>query len=490
VTERLDVAIVGAGFGGLTLAHRLAEDGIDNVALFERDDGVGGTWRANSYPGAACDVPSHLYSLSAVPNPRWSRAYATQPEILGYIENCYDRLDVRRKVRVGTDIVAATWSETGAIWQLYDRRGGRIDASVVVTATGMFHSPTVPAILGLDDFAGTRFHSARWNHDHDINGARVAIVGTGASAIQIVPAIVDRVAHLDLYQRTAPWVLPRHDSPYTFEQQQAFEAHPEEAAQHRQGLYDMFEQTTAFLTGDKRAESIAAISRDYLERKVSDPVLRAKLTPDHPFGCTRTLVSSGYYPAVQRDHVDLVTEGIERITPTGIRTLEGTERQADTIVFCTGFRASEYLTGIQVTGRNGTSIHDRWAGLPRAYHGMAVPGFPNFFMMYGPNTNQGGNSILLVLEAQAQFVATALEAMRTMNSSSIEVSIEAMGRYERQLECDLRGTVWAEGCRSYFHGATGDIVTQLPHTSGWYRNATRQIDQDDFMFGGVPCMTS
>ena len=253
MTDRLDVAIVGAGFGGLTLAHRLAEDGIDNVALFERDDGVGGTWRANRYPGAACDVPSHLYSLSAVPNPRWSRAYATQPEILRYIEHCYDRLDVRRKVRVGTDIVAATWSETGAIWQLYDRSRGRIDASVVVTATGMFHSPTVPAILGLDDFAGTRFHSARWNHDHDINGARVAIVGTGASAIQIVPAIVDRVAHLDLYQRTAPWVLPRHDPPYTFEQQQAFDAHPEEAAQHRQGLYDMFEQTTAFLTGDKGA---------------------------------------------------------------------------------------------------------------------------------------------------------------------------------------------------------------------------------------------
>ena len=490
MTEPLDVAIVGAGFGGLALAHRLAEDGIDNVALFERDDGVGGTWRANSYPGAACDVPSHLYSLSNAPNPEWSRAYASQPEILGYVENCYDRLDVRRKVRVGTDIVAATWSETGAIWQLCDRSGGRYEASVVVTATGMFHSPSVPAIAGLDDFAGSQFHSARWNRNHDITGARVAIVGTGASAIQIVPAIVDRVAHLDLYQRTAPWILPRHDPPYTYEQQQAFAEHPEEAARHRQGLYDMFEQTTAFLAGDKGAEAIAAISQDYLKRKVTDPVLQAKLTPDHPFGCTRTLVSSDYYPAIQRDHVDLVTEGIERITPTGIRTLDGTERPADAIVLCTGFRASDYLAGIQVTGRNGTSIHDRWAGLPRAYHGMAVPGFPNFFMMYGPNTNQGGNSILLVLEAQAQFVATALEAMRTLNSSSIEVSIEAMEHYERQLESDLRGTVWAEGCRSYFHSVSGEIITQLPHTSGWYRDATQQIDQDDFIFGGVTCMTS
>jgi cation diffusion facilitator CzcD-associated flavoprotein CzcO len=489
VNDRLDVAIVGAGFGGLTLAHRLAGDGIDNVVLFDREDGVGGTWRANDYPGAACDVPSHLYSLAAAPNPDWSRAYAAQPEILSYIEHCYDRLDVRRKVRVGTDIVTATWSEANASWQLCDRRGVQYEASVVVTATGLFHSPSVPALPGLDEFAGTRFHSARWNHERDITGARVAVVGTGASAIQIVPAIVARVAHLDLYQRTAPWVLPRHDPPYTPEQRAAFDAHPEEVAEHRQGLYDMFEQTTAFLTGDEGAESIAAISREYLRRKVSDPALRAKLTPDHPFGCTRTLVSSDYYPAVQHDRVELVTEGIERITPTGIRTLDGIERPADTIVLCTGFRASDYLSGMQVTGRNATSIHDRWAGLPRAYHGMAVPEFPNFFMMYGPNTNQGGNSILLVLEAQAQFVANALETMRRKNASTIEVSVGAMDRYERQLERDLRRTVWSEGCRSYFHGAAGDIVTQLPHTSGWYRDATQRINQDDFMFGGVTSTT-
>ena len=298
------------------------------------------------------------------------------------------------------------------------------------------------------------------------------------------------MAHLDLYQRTAPWILPRIDPPYTIEQRQAFADHPEEAAQHRQGLYEMFEQTTAFLTGDAGGEAIAAVARDYLERKVPDPVLRAKLTPDHPFGCTRTLVSSDYYPAVQRDHVTLVTEGIERITPTGVCTLDGTERPTDTIILCTGFRASEYLNGIQVLGRDGRDIHEHWSGVPRAYHGMAVPGFPNFFMMYGPNTNQGGNSILLILEAQAQFVASALGAMRSMNMSSVEVSTGAMDRYERELESDLRGTVWAQGCRSYFHSATGDIVTQLPHTSGWYAEATQQIDTDDFIFGGVACMTS
>ncbi len=486
----IDVAIVGAGFGGLALADRLAEDGVDNVVLFERGDGVGGTWRANSYPGAACDVPSHLYSLSTAPNPDWSRAYATQPEILRYIEDCYDRMEVRPKVQLGTDIVAATWSESDLRWGLRDRNGGRFEASVLVTATGMFNSPSVPALSGLDRFEGTQFHSARWNHDHDLTGRRVAVIGTGASSIQIVPAIVDRVAHLDLYQRTAPWILPRNDPPYAIEQRQAFATHPEEAAQHRQGLYEMFEQTTAFLTGDPGAAAIAAVARDYLERKVPDPVLRAKLTPDHPFGCTRTLVSSDYYPAVQRDRVTLVTEGIERITPTGVRTVDGTERPIDTIILCTGFRASEYLNGIQVTGRDGRDIHEQWSGVPRAYHGMAVPGFPNFFMMYGPNTNQGGNSILLILEAQAQFVASALGAMRSMSVSSVEVSTGAMGRYERELERDLHGTVWAQGCRSYFHSATGDIVTQLPHTSGWYAEATQQIDKDDFIFGGVTCMTS
>lgn len=485
MTERVGVAIVGAGFGGLTLAHRLAEAGVDDVVILERDAGVGGTWRANSYPGAACDVPSHLYSLSVAPNPRWSRAYATQPEILDYVEDCYDRLDVRRKVRLDTDIGNVRWSESDQSWRLADRNGRDFEASVVVTATGMFHTPSLPAIPGLDEFAGTMFHSARWNHDHDLAGRRVAVVGTGASAIQVVPAIVDRVAHLDLYQRSAPWILPRHDPPYTTEQQEAFAAHPDEAVRHRRDLYDMFEQTTAFLNGDPAVESIAAVSREYLQRKVPDGALRAKLTPNHPFGCTRTLVSSDYYPAVQRDNVDLVTDAIERITPTGIRTVNGIDRPVDTIVLCTGFRASDYLGNVRVVGRGGQSLHDRWSGRPRAYHGIAVPGFPNFFMMYGPNTNQGGNSILLILEAQARFVASALDSMQKRAASSIEVTVDAMDRYEGQLESDLNKTVWAQGCRSYFLGPTGEIVTQLPHTSGWYSEVTREIDQDDFTFGGV-----
>jgi cation diffusion facilitator CzcD-associated flavoprotein CzcO len=480
MTEQMEVAVLGAGFGGLAVAHRLAQSGIDDVVLLERSDGVGGTWRANSYPGAACDVPSHLYSLSFAPNPRWSRAFATQPEILRYVEDCYDRFDVRRKVRTGIEIISADWDDAARRWHLRGRGGTTYEARVLVSAIGMFHTPTVPAIPGADEFAGVQFHSARWDHDHDLSGRRVAVIGTGASSIQVVPAIAERVAHLDVYQRTAPWILPRRDAPYSAEEQQRFADDPDEALRHRQGLYEMFEQTTAFLADDPAGEAIAAVARGYLEHKVPDPHLRAQLTPPVPFGCTRTLISSDYFPTLQRDDVELVTTGIERITPDGIASVDGIERPADTIVWCTGFRASDYLYGIGVRGRSGVDLHEHWAGTPRGYHGIAVPGFPNFFMLYGPNTNQGGNSILLVLEAQAQFVAAALEAMREDGARSIEVTAEAMERYDRDLRRDLATTVWAGGCTSYFHNADGDIVTQLPHTSGWYREATERIDLADF----------
>jgi cation diffusion facilitator CzcD-associated flavoprotein CzcO len=495
VTDHAEVAVIGAGFGGLAVAHRLARAGIDDLVLFERSDGVGGTWRSNSYPGAACDVPSHLYSLSFAPNPAWSRAYAAQPEILRYVEECYDRFDVRRKVRPHTEIVAATWSDGDGHWHLRDGDGRTYTADVLVSAIGMFTTPWTPPLPGLDDFAttGTVFHSARWDHTHDLTGRRVAVIGTGASAIQVVPAIADRVAHLDLYQRTAPWIVPRRDPPYTPEQQHVFATRPDEAAEHRQGLHDLFEQTTAFLAGDPSVETIAAVARGYLEHKVPDPVLRAKLTPTQPFGCKRTLVSSDYYPAVQRDDVELVTEPIERITPKGVEA-GGLERPVDTIVLCTGFRAADYLCGLDVVGRGGTRLHDHWAGVPRAYHGLAVPGFPNFFMLYGPNTNQGGNSVLLILEAQAQFVASALEARRDAGAAWVEVTPAAMDRHAGELVRDLDATVWAQGCSSYFHNAAGDIVTQLPHTSGWYREATQAIVHDDFAFGGVgggvTCTTS
>jgi cation diffusion facilitator CzcD-associated flavoprotein CzcO len=490
VSERAEVVVLGAGFGGLTVAHRLAQLGIDDVVILERDDGVGGTWRANRYPGAACDVPSHLYSLSFAPNPDWSTAYASQAEILDYVERCYDRLDVRRNVRTRTEVVEARWEEAEAMWRVRSRDGATFDAPVLVSAIGMFHSPKVPDIPGLDEFTGPVVHSARWDPGLDLRDQRVSVIGTGASAIQIVPAIAGEVAHVDVYQRTPPWVLPRENPPFTDEQKQEFAERPEVAAKLRQDLHDMHEGTTVFLTGDRLARKIEAYARSFLEESVPDPVLREQLTPRYPFGCTRPLISSDYYPAIQRPDVDLVTTGIERITPTGVQTVDGTERAADVLVLCTGFHAAEYLRGIEVVGREGVRIHDRWAGVPRAYHGIAVPGFPNFFMLYGPNTNQGGNSILLMLEAQAQFVASALEVVRDRGASTVEVTEEAMARYLDELEADLGRTVWTSGCTSYFHTATGDVVTQLPQKAGWYRERTESLVPGDFTFGGVTCTTS
>ncbi len=484
--ERVEVAIIGAGFGGLATAHELAGAGIDDVVIFERSDGVGGTWRQNRYPGAACDVPSHLYSLSFAPNPDWSRTYATQPEILRYIEDCYDRFDLRRRVRCSTEIVSMAWDEDRHLWRLSDRDGGRYEARVVVSAIGLFHTPSVPDLPGLDTFAGTAFHSARWDHDLPLTGRRVAVIGTGASAVQIVPAIAEQARRVDVYQRTPAWVLPRKDEPYSDEERRIFADRPEVARRLRDDQHDAFEHATTFFTGDPTGAAIELFARDYLARKVPDPELRARLTPDYPIGCKRTLVSSSFYSALQRDDVELVTAGIERIGPGGIRTVDGAERPCDTIVLCTGFHAAEYLRGIAVTGRDGADLHRRWAGVPRAYQGLAVPGFPNLFLLYGPNTNQGGNSIILILEAQARFVAEALRTMHKQGATAVEVHTKAMSRYVEDLTTALEGTVWSSGCDSYFRAAGGEIVTQLPHTSGQYRHQIEWFPTGDFDLSGGP----
>jgi cation diffusion facilitator CzcD-associated flavoprotein CzcO len=476
------VAVLGAGIAGLALVHRLHRIGVDDVVVFERSDGVGGTWRANTYPGAACDVPSHLYSLSFARKPDWSRTYAGQPEILAYVEDCYDRFDVRRHVRTGTAVVEAQWQDDRRCWRLRDDTGAHHDADVVVSAVGLFHTPALPAIDGLDDFRGECFHSARWDHGVDLLSRDVAVIGTGASAIQVVPAIAPVTRRLTLYQRTPPWILPRRDRPFTDEEKQRFARNPVAARRQRWDLYRAFEENTTFVEGDEKADELSLFSRSYLERKVPDPLLRARLQPDYPFGCKRVLVSSNYYPALQRDNVELVTDPIGRVVSDGVVTAEGVHRPCDTIILCTGFRASEYLAGVDVVGRDGRRLHDVWAGVPRAYLGMAVPGFPNFFMMYGPNTNQGGNSIIVILEAQAHYLASMLATLRRGRRSTVEVTAAADRRYATELHEALAATVWNDGCSSYFQSSSGDVVTQLPHPSRWYWWRTRRVLTRDFSF--------
>jgi len=477
------IVVVGTGFSGIAMGVMLKKAGIDSFTILEKAGDIGGTWRDNTYPGAACDVPSHLYCFSFEPKPDWSRFFSPQQEIHEYLRHCVNKYDLARHIQFRSRVTGAEFDAASGTWTVRVEGREPLTARAVVLGNGALHAPSYPEIPGREEFEGKIFHSAQWDHGLDLAGKTVAVIGTGASAIQVVPAIAERTAHLDVYQRTAPWVLPRRNDPYDADRQQVFATQPDVAAGHRHELYEMFERTTAFVAGDPSVEVITAIARDHLETSVADPDLRARLTPGQPFGCQRTLVSSDYFGAVQRAEVDLVTTPIDRITPGAVRTVDGVERPVDTIVLCTGFRAGDYLCGIDVVGRSGTTLHDRWAGRPQAYLGLAVPDFPNFFMLYGPNTNQGGNSILLILEAQSQFVAAALEAMGRVEAATVEVTTEAMARYAAELERDLATTVWTNGCRSYFHNASGDIVTQLPHTSGWYRDATASIDEADFTFG-------
>jgi cyclohexanone monooxygenase len=469
------VAILGAGAGGLGLAIRLKKAGMDDFVLFEASDGVGGTWRANSYPGAACDVPSHLYSYSFEMKPDWTKTYAGQPEILQYFEGCADRYGIRPHLRAHTAIVAATWNEDLGRWHLRSAAGEEFEVTVLVSALGMLRVPSYPDIEGLASFAGTTFHSARWDHDHDLTGRRVAVIGTGASAAQIVPAVAPAVERMTLFQRTPSWILPRVDKPFSDEEKARFAKHRLAARRHRWEIYRAFERNISFRHGDAVADQLKALALSHLEYRVKDDELRAKLTPSYPFGCKRTLVCSDFYKSLVRDPVDLVTEPISHVTAHAVVTTDGTEHNVDTIVLATGFRATEYLHGLDVTGVGGRNLHQEWADAPQAYLGMTVSGYPNFFMLYGPNTNQGGNSIIFILEAQAAYVVRSLRAMRRRRVGTVDVKRAVQDTYNEELRVALSGTVWDTGCESYFKSASGKIVTQLPHPSLWYWRRTRRF---------------
>jgi len=475
------VAIIGAGAGGLGLAIRLAKSRRRDFVLFEASDGVGGTWRSNTYPGAACDVPSHLYSYSFALKPDWSRTYAAQPEILRYFEECAERFGIARHVRPHTRITSAHWQEGRKRWHLTDSAGSRYEADVLVSAVGTFAMPSRPDILGLDSFVGPCFHSARWEHEHDLAGRRVAVIGTGASAAQIVPELAKAAAAVHVYQRTPQWILPRSDKAFTEEEKRRFARNPIAARRHRRELYWAFENTIAFRHGEVGAEQLKAVALSHLDYRIKDDELRSKLTPDFPFGCKRSLVSSDFFKAVLRDNVELVTEPIDRVTTNGIVTADGRERPVDAIVLATGFKATEYLQGIDVVGAGGRRLHDDWSEVPHAYMGLTVTGYPNFFMLYGPNTNQGGNSIILILEAQATYVLSALRAMRWHRVRAVDVRRDVMDAYNRELQKALDGTIWNDGCQSYFKNANGKIATQLPQTSRWYAQRTKRFRMKEYV---------
>jgi cation diffusion facilitator CzcD-associated flavoprotein CzcO len=478
---RWRVAIIGAGAGGLGLAIRLAKSHHRNFVLFEASGGVGGTWRSNTYPGAACDVPSHLYSYSFARKPDWTKTYAGQPEILRYFEDCAERFGISRHVRPNTRITSARWDEGARRWHLTDAEGSAYEADVLVSAVGTFATPSYPAIAGLDSFAGPCFHSARWEHEHDLAGRRVAVIGTGASAAQIIPELAKVAETLHVFQRTPQWILPRSDKPFTEEQKRRFARNPIAARRHRRELYWAFENTIAFRHGEEGADQLRALAESHIEYRIKDDELRAKLTPDYPFGCKRTLVCSDFYKAMLRDDVELVTEGIARVTPDAIVTADARERPVDAIVLATGFKATEYLEGIDVAGVGGRRLHEDWSEVAHAYIGLTVSGYPNFFMMYGPNTNQGGNSIIVILEAQATYILSALRSMHLRRVRAVDVRRDVMDDYNRDLQRALGGTIWNDGCQSYFKNANGKIATQLPQTSRWYAQRTKRFRMREYV---------
>ena len=475
------VAIIGAGFGGLGAAAALRRAGIDDLVIIESDDGVGGTWRRNVYPGAACDIQSHLYSFSFAPNKSWSRTYARQPEILAYLESVADDYDLRRHLMLGTRVRTARWNEDTWQWDLRLDRGGRtaaLSVDVVVCAAGLFGSLKLPDIAGLADFGGAVMHTAQWDRDADVAGKRVAVIGTGASGVQVVPELARVAERLTVFQRTPPWMVPKDDRAYSTTELAQFRRNPLAARRTRWQIWKFQHDNTATFADDPVVASRNQVATSFLNGTVADERLRRVLTPDYPFRCKRVLLGDDYYRALQQDNVELVGDSIDRITETSIVTATGIV-DVDMIVLATGFETSRYLSGIDVIGTGGHSLHERWGDDPSAYLGVAVSGFPNFFMLYGPNTNQGGNSIVYILEAGARLVASAVGRL-ARRGGYLEVRPDVERRYNERLSADLERTIWTQ-CDSYFRSPPGRIVTQWPHTELEYARRTWRLRPRDWV---------
>ncbi|KVF66040.1 flavin-containing monooxygenase [Burkholderia vietnamiensis] len=470
----LAAIIIGAGFAGIGMAVALQRAGIHDFVIVERSHDVGGVWRDNRYPGAACDVPSHLYSFSFEPNANWSRVFAPQPEIHAYLQHCARKYGLARHLRFGAEVEHARYDEAGALWRVALADGTTLNAAVLISGTGQLSRPALPKLPGIDTFRGRAFHSAQWDRDYPLAGKRVAVVGTGASAIQFVPAIAGDVARLLVFQRSPAYVLPRPDRPYRRWERALFRRLPGAMKLHRASIYLRYESRAIAFT---RLHGLMdfAVGRPFrklLARDVRDPALRSKLTPDYPIGCKRILLSSDYLAALGRDNVELVTRGIRRVTETGIETDDGVHHQVDAIVYGTGFAATEFLSPMRITGRDGLDLNDAWRRGAQAYLGVTVPGFPNFFMLYGPNTNLGHNSIVYMLESQIAHVMRCLRAMQRDGASAIDVDPRRYRRYNAHVQQRLEGSVWS-GCKSWYVDASGHNSTNWPGFTLSYRWITR-----------------
>jgi cation diffusion facilitator CzcD-associated flavoprotein CzcO len=473
------VVVIGAGFGGIAVAALLKRAGFDDMVIVEKADRIGGVWRDNAYPGCACDIPAPLYSFSFAPNPDWSSRFPPYPEILAYLERCVTRFGLAGNLRLRTEVVDARWDEDGSVWRLRTARGEELVADVLVPAVGQLSQPVVPDLPGAGEFLGVAMHTARWDPAVPIDGARVAVIGTGASAVQLVPAIAGRAERVTVFQRTAPWTLPKPNRRYGRLRRAACRHVPALMRLPRAATWLLTSVTGLAITGNRVAGGLLrGASRAQRRWQVRDRRLRALLTPDEPMGCKRVLFTGDWFPTLARPDVDLVTEKIEALTSGGVRTADGIEHPCDVLVYGTGFAATEFLATIRVTGRDGRSLDEAWHEGARAYLGMTVPGFPNLFLVYGPNTNTGNTSVIYFHEAQARYIVQAVREIAT-GDGPLDVRAEVAAGYDAELQSRLAGSVWT-ACRSWYRTASGRIVTNWPGMAGEYRRRTARLRRDDF----------
>lgn len=465
------------------MAIRLKQAGFDQFTLLEKASDVGGTWRDNTYPGAACDVQSHFYSFSFEPKHDWSRKFGLQPEIYGYMRHCVDKYQLGEHIRFNQEVRSATFDETTNQWRVETQSGDVYQAAIVITATGQLNQPAWPDIPGLESFEGTLFHSARWDHNYSLEGKKVAVIGTGASAIQFVPEIVPRVKSLTLFQRSAAWVLPKPDRPFRKWEQALFQKLPVWDRIYRSLIYWKNEsRALAFTRFNGLLNIFAWQAKRFAHNEVRNPQKRRDLIPDYQIGCKRILISNDWYKAVDQDHVSLVTTGIERVVSDGVITTDGALHKADALILGTGFAASEFLTPMAIVGRGGKTLDDAWANGAEAYKGITISGFPNFFMLYGPNTNLAHNSIVFMLESQVRYVMSCIRALQAEPGVAMDVKPQRLDRFSADIQERLAHSVWESGCHSWYLDKNGRNTINWPGFTFTYRRETLAADPDDFDF--------
>ena len=482
MTVETSVLIIGTGFAGLGMGIRLKQAGLDDFVILEHAETVGGTWRDNHYPGAACDIPSHLYSFSFEQNPEWSRSFGEQGEIQAYLEACADKYAVRSHIRFGSEVTRATFDERAGRWLVETKGGARYEARALVSGCGGLSRPSYPDVPGLATFAGKTFHSARWDHSFSLEGKRVGVIGTGASAVQIVPAIAPKVGRLAVFQRTASWIMPKPDFPVPDRLRATFRLAPPLLRFTRALLYWLLEwRAYGFVFNPRLLKMAEPQALRFLHAQVSDPVLREKLTPTYAMGCKRILLSNDYFETFARENVDLVTDAIDRVTPAGVRTKDGKEHALDALVCATGFQAAESAAPFEIRGRGGRELNEVWKDGAEAYLGTTVSGFPNLFLIVGPNTGLGHNSMVYIIESQIAYVLDAIRTMKKERLATMDVRADVQAAYNEKIGERLAKTVWSTGgCKAWYTTRDGKNTTLWPGFTFEFRYRTRRFDLESY----------